>query len=71
MTRRQRRRKLERARAHGLSVRAAKAERAAKLFDSMTKPELIDYADRNGIVVAKSWNKGMILGRIKDAFTRS
>ena len=65
MNRRQRQRKLERARAHGPSVRAAKRERTEHMLGDMTKSDLIKYAERQGVYVAKRWTRDEILRAIR------
>lgn len=35
-------------------------------FESMTKLELLEYAEENNILVKKSWNKQRILAKVMD-----
>lgn len=71
MNRKQKARKHARRRAHGISVAEAREKQrtfAEQLnsLEKMTKPELIRFADDHGIVVAKSWNKSLIIQSIRE-----
>ena len=65
MNRRHRARKLARRQQH--THHKQETARAVDELEQMTKPQLIDYAGKHGIVVAKSWNKPTIISSILGA----
>lgn len=52
--------------AFDLEVEKARQEREkAEMLDNMTKAELIEYAEANGIEIDKTAKKAEILGKLK------
>jgi hypothetical protein len=65
-TKKQRQRFREKRMAFDRAVEESRAEKEkAEMLDNMTKAELIEYAEANGIEIDKTAKKAEILGKLK------